>query len=147
MKPNFNNILDLHMDKILLTLTAFFSFIASYFMDLTLNNYEQFLAVILVVLLDGYFGVIAGIKREGFKTYKAIKILRSIVTWVVILAVLLSVENGFKGSGWLSETVMIPFIIFQVISALKNASMAGYIKNDVLNNILDRIDNHKGKRS
>jgi phage-related holin len=116
-------------------------------MDLTLNNYEQFLAVILVVLLDGYFGVIAGIKREGFKTYKAIKILRSVVTWVVILAVLLSVEKGFKGSGWLSETVMIPFIVFQIISALKNASMAGYIKNDVLNNILDRIDNHKGKRS
>ena len=116
-------------------------------MDLTLNNYEQFLAVILVVLLDGYFGVIAGIKREGFKTYKAIKILRSIVTWVVILAVLLSVEKGFKGSDWLSETVMIPFIVFQIISALKNASMAGYIKNDVLNNILDRIDNHKGKRS
>ena len=48
--------------------------------------------------------------------------------------------------GWLSETVMIPFIVFQLMSALKNASMSGYIKHDVLNNILDKFDKHKGVR-
>ena len=59
----------------------------------------------------------------------------------------LSVEKGFTGSGWISETIMIPFIVFQLISTLKNASMAGYIKIELLNNILDKIDKHKGKRS
>lgn len=122
------------------------TFVATYFYNLTLNNYEQYIAIIAVVFLDGIFGIIAGTKREGFKTFKAISVLRTAVTWVIILTVLLSVENAFRGSGWLSETVLIPFIVFQMISALKNASMAGYIKVDLLNKILDKIDKHKGDR-
>ena len=122
------------------------SFILSYFYNLALAEYPQFIAVISVVFLDGIFGIIAGTKREGFKTFKAISVLRTAVVWVIILSVLLSVEDGFTGAGWISETVLIPFILFQIISALKNASMAGYIKVDLLNTILDKIDNHKGER-
>ena len=122
------------------------AFIGSYFMNLTADNTEQYLAVIAVVLLDGFFGLCAGIKREGFKTYKAIKVLKTLFAWILILTVLLSVELGFKGTGWISETVLMPFIIFQIISSLKNASMAGFIQNDLLNEILDRIDKHKGNR-
>ena len=122
------------------------AFIGSYFMNLTADNTEQYLAVIAVVLLDGFFGLCAGIKQEGFKTYKAVKVLKTIFAWVLILTVILSVELGFTGTGWLSETILIPFIIFQIISSLKNASMAGFIQNDLLNEILDRIDKHKGNR-
>lgn len=122
------------------------AFIGSYFMNLTADNTEQYLAVIAVVLLDGFFGLCAGIKREGFKTYKAVKVLKTIFAWVLILTVILSVELGFTGTGWLSETILIPFIIFQIISSLKNASIAGFIQNDLLNEILDRIDKHKGNR-
>jgi phage-related holin len=60
--------------------------------------------------------------------------------------VLLLVERAYPGTSWLSETILIPFIIFELVSALKNASMAGFIKTSVLNDILDRIDNHKGER-
>lgn len=56
------------------------------------------------------------------------------------------VERGFAGTSWLSEVVIVPFMIFQLVSALKNASMAGYIKVGLLNEILDKIDNHKGER-
>jgi hypothetical protein len=41
---------------------------------------------------------------------------------------------------------MIPFVVFEIISSLKNASMAGFIKKQVLNDILDSIDKHKGIR-
>jgi hypothetical protein len=97
-------------------------------------------------MLDGVFGMISGIRREGFMTYKALKILRTTFVWVLILTVLLSVEKGIEGTFWLSETIMIPFLIFQLISALKNASMAGYIDSSLLNEILDKIDKHKGER-
>ena len=146
MKSFFENIYNHSIETIIVILTTFITFIFSYFYDLTLNNYEQFLAIILVVLLDGIFGIIAGTKREGFKTFKAIKVLRTTFTWILILSVLLSVEKGFTGSGWLSDTIMVPFIVFQIISALKNASMAGYIKIELLNDILDKIDKHKGER-
>ena len=128
------------------SVSAALTFICSYFWDLTMSNYEQYLAIVGVLFLDGIFGMIAGAKREGFKTFRALHVLRSVVVWVTFLTVILIVEQGFTGSAWLSEVIIIPFIVFQLISALKNASMAGYIKAGLLNEILDRIDNHKGIR-
>ena len=122
------------------------SFLCTYFFQLTIGNVEQYLALIAVIFIDGFFGIAAGIKREGFQTRKAVSVLKRAVTWVVILTVLLMVEKGFAGTAWLSEVVVIPFIVLQIISALKNASMAGFIKAEELNKILDRIDNHKGFR-
>jgi hypothetical protein len=123
------------------------AFVCSYFMELTMQNAEQYLAITALIFADGFFGVIAGIKREGFKTYKAVKILKNLLFWIIILTVILGIEANFSGTFWLSETIITPLIIFQLISALKNASMAGFVKIDELNRILDRIDKHKGKRS
>jgi phage-related holin len=133
--------------QVIMSISAACAFLGSYFMNLTAANTEQYLALTSVVLLDGFFGLIAGIKREGFKTYKAIKVLKTLFSWILILTVILSVELGFKGTSWLSETILMPFIVFQLISALKNASMSGFIKTELLNKILDKIDQHKGERN
>lgn len=122
------------------------SFICSYFMELYMGNAEQYLALIAIVFIDGFFGIAAGIKREGFQTRKAVRVLKRAITWMVLLTGILMVEKGFTGTSWLSETIIVPFIVLQLISALKNASMAGFIKAEELNQLLDRIDNHKGKR-
>lgn len=132
--------------KITIASTASIGFFCSYFLELTMANAEQYLAVAAVLLLDGFFGVIAGVKREGFKTYKALKVLKNVFTWELILTAVLMIEKGFTGTWWLSETIITPFIVFQLASALKNASMAGFIKNELLNIILDKIDKHKGER-
>ena len=127
--------------------TSTMTFLGTYFLELTMGNAEQYLALIAVVFIDGFFGIAAGIKREGFQTRKAVRVLQRAVGWSAFLTVLLMVERGFVGTAWLSETVIIPFIVLQIISALKNASMAGFIKAEELNKILDRIDNHKGNRN
>ena len=131
---------------VLLSIVTVVSFTCSYFFNLTMDNIEQYLALTAVVFIDGFFGTIAGIKREGFKTYKALKILKTYFAWLIILTTILMIEKGFVGSGWMSETILIPFLVFQLISALKNASMAGFIKIEEVNSILDKIDNHKGIR-
>jgi hypothetical protein len=128
------------------SISSVVAYILSYIFDVTSNNSEQYLAVIAVMFMDGFFGICAGIKKEGFKTCKALQILKNIFTWVIILTVTLMVEKGFSGTYWLSEVIITPFLIFQIISALKNASMAGFIKGKLLNEILDRIDKHKGAR-
>ena len=128
------------------SLTAGITFMCSYFMNLTMANSDQYLAIVGVMFLDGVFGMIAGTKREGFQTRKAIKVLRNTVAWMVILTVILMVEQGFAGTAWLSEVIVVPFMVFQIISALKNASMAGFIQMSLLNQILDKIDKHKGIR-
>ena len=136
-------------NSILLTITATatsMSFICSYFLELYMGNLEQYLGLLAVIFIDGFFGIVAGVKREGFETRKAVRVLQRAITWIVFLTVLLMVEKGFAGTAWLSETIIVPFIVLQLISALKNASMAGFIKADLLNEILDRIDKHKGLR-
>ena len=128
-------------------LTSFCTYLCTYFLNLSMNNAEQYLAVVAVLWLDGIFGIWAGVKREGFKTYKALRITRNTFVWLAILTVILMVEKGFNGAGWLSEIIIVPFMVLQLISALKNASMAGLIKIEHLNKILDRIDKHKGFRN
>lgn len=129
--------------SILLSITTAASFVTTYFFSLTMNYGDQYLALVAVVMLDGFFGIIAGAKREGFQTCKAIKVLRTLVTWIIFLTTLLIIEKGFPATAWLSETILLPFIIFQVMSALKNASNAGFIKAEILNRILEKFDKHK----
>jgi len=136
-------------NSILLAITATatsMSFICSYFLELYMGNIEQYLGLLAVIFIDGFFGIAAGVKREGFETRKAVRVLQRAITWIVFLTVIIMVEKGFVGTAWLSETIIVPFIILQLISALKNASMAGFIKAELLNEILDRIDKHKGTR-
>ena len=128
------------------SVSTIMAFICSYFFNLAMTNSDQYLALVGVVMADGFFGVIAGTKREGFQTFKALKVLKTLVTWIILLTVLLMVEQGFKGTSWLSETILVPFILFQLISALKNASMSGFIDMAALNSILDKVDLHKGER-
>jgi phage-related holin len=131
---------------ILYSASTVLAFICTYFFNMAMANSEQYLALVGVVMTDGFFGVIAGTKREGFKTYKALKVLQTMVVWIIFLTILLFIEKGFPGTGWLSETILLPFIIFQIVSALKNASMAGLIDGKLLVEILDKIDLHKGSR-
>jgi phage-related holin len=127
---------------LLLALSTTVSFIGTYFFNLTAENAEMFLALLSVVFLDGFMGISAAVKRGNFETRKALKVIQTAVVWVIILAVVLIVESAYKIS-WLTETILFPFIIFQLTSALKNAANAELIQTGVLKNILDKIDNHK----
>jgi phage-related holin len=127
-------------------MSTLLAFIGTYFFNLTAENIEQYLSVAFVIFADGFFGVWAGVKREGFKTFKALSVLKTFVFWIVMLSAILTIEKGFTGTSWLSETIMAPFLVFQLISILKNASMVGVVKNELLTQILDKLDKHKGDR-
>ena len=113
---------------LILSLTTTVTFLCAYFGKLAMDNIEKYFALVAVIFMDGFFGVIAGIKREGFRTYKAIKVLQRVFSWIVILTVILMIERGFAGTGWLSETIVVPFMVFELISALKNASNLGMLR-------------------
>lgn len=115
-------------------------------MKLTVENIEQYLSVGFVIFADGFFGIWAGIKREGFQTRKALNVLKTFGFWIVMLSAILTIEEGFTGTSWLSETIIAPFLVFQLISIFKNASMVGVVKNELAIQILDKLDKHKGER-
>ena len=129
----------------LLSFTTICAFVGSYFMDLTADNIEQFMALVAIIFADGFFGIWAGVKTEGFQTRKAVKVLQTLVVWIIMLTAILMIEKGFEGTSWLSETIMAPFIVFQLMSALKNAERAGLVKNELLTIILNKFDKHKEK--
>lgn len=126
-----------------ISFTTICAFVGSYFFDLTADNAEQYLTVVSIVFIDGFFGVWAGSKLEGFQTCKAIRVVKTAITWVLLLTGVLMVEKSFPGTSWLSETVVAPFVVFQIISAVKNANRAGLLKNELLTLILSKIDQHK----
>ena len=123
--------------------TLSMTFLLSYVFKISIVYWEQYFALTMVILLDGIFGIIAGTKREGFKTFKSLKIFKSLFSWIVILTTILIVEKAFPFAFWLSETFISPVIIFYLISALKNASSSGYVKVQLLNQIMAKIDQHK----
>jgi len=108
-----------------------------------MNNSEQYLAIAVVIFADGFFGIWKAIKAENFQTKLALKVPKTLVFWVIILTLILIVEKGIAGMGWLSESILIPFVLFQIISVLKNASMLGLIPSGVLTDILSKLDKHK----
>lgn len=128
---------------VLYTATTVCAFLGTYFLNLGAANAEQYLAVVSVIFIDGFFGIWAGSKTEGFRTHKAIKVLKNLITWILLLTGVLMIEKGFDGTFWLSETVIAPFVLFQLMSALKNAERAGLVKNELLTIILNKIDRHK----
>jgi phage-related holin len=128
---------------LLYSTTTILAFLGTYFLKLGADNIEQYLAVVAVIFIDGFFGVWAGTKKIGFQTRKAVKVLQTLFAWVLILTGVLMIEKGFEGTFWLSETLCAPFIVFQLISALKNAHTVGIIENSVLSQILEKIDQHK----
>ena len=128
--------------KLMLPLFTF-SFFITYVFNISIAYWEQFFAVTLVIAVDGVFGIIRGCISEGFKTYKALKIFKTLFTWIFIMATLLVVEKAYPFASWLSETFMFPVIVFYLISALKNASQAKLIKSELLNKIMEKVDQHK----
>jgi hypothetical protein len=84
------------------------AFVCSYFMEITMQNAEQYLAITALIFADGFFGVIAGVKREGFKTYKAVKILKNLLFWIIFLTLnlwisFLNIPTQNKGCSFKSK--------------------------------------------
>ena len=103
----------------------------------------QFIAVLLVVLSDAFFGIWKAIKFGSFETNKAFKFIYMLVAFWLLLAVTLSMEKGFPFASFLSEAVMFPILTFQIISIVKNLHLLGIVSGSLLEKILANIDKHK----
>lgn len=111
--------------------------------DAYLEASMQFFAVFLVITLDQFFGSIKAYKNGTFETRKALKSVYKLVGYWAILAVVIAIESGYSYMEWLSEAIMVPLIIFTLVSVLKNMQILGLIQDNVLMQILSKIDKHK----
>ena len=148
MKNLFHNILSIaHLRSIEefifnLIITSF-SFILGYSQLIVLDNSNLFMGVVVVVVSDWVMGTILALKNKVWRTRKAIKIIYYIFAYSIILFTVLAVEKAHPSAFFLSETIIMPILVFQIISTLKNASLIGFIPQGLLLNILNNIDSYK----
>ena len=127
----------------ILVVSFSFGALLSEWLQVILDAQHQFLAILFVVLLDAFFGIAKAFKLGNFETKKTFKAIYMLVGFWMLLATVLTIEKGFPFASFLSEAVLLPILLFQLISTLKNMQLVGLINNDVLTKILSNIDKHK----
>lgn len=130
-------------DFILASIIAAIGGIAGYFKVIYFDNVAMFEAITWVVVIDCIAGVSVAFKFHKFETQKALKVVYYLATYWILLAMVLQVEKGFPSAFWLSEAIIMPILVFQVISILKSLGLLGIIQNPLLTQILEKIDQHK----
>lgn len=125
-------------------ITAFFAVIA-YFNIVLIENQNLFIAMIMVVVGDWFFGTIAAVKNGTWETNKALKLIYYLFAYSIIIFVVLSIEKADKTTSFLSTIIIMPILIFQTISMLKNASLIGWIPKGLLLELLKKIDQYKNE--
>lgn len=130
-------------DFVLGAVVAALSATAAYFKLLVLGNPNAFEAITWVVVIDFVCGILVALKNDKFETQKALKVVYYFTAYFALLGLVLKVEEGFPSAFWLSEAIIMPILVFQIISVLKNLTILGIINNTLLNNILEKVDKHK----
>lgn len=120
-----------------------FSAILGYFQLTIIENKDLFIAILIVVLGDFFFGTAYAIKRNIWETQKAMKVIYYVFAYSVIVFVVLAIEKAHPSAFFLSDAIIMPILLFQTISMLKNASLVGWIPKGSLLEILKKIDNYK----
>lgn len=127
------------------TIITLVSFVCGYYGAIVLDNYNLFMAIATVVAVDAVFGNLVASKNGVWEVKKAMKVVYYLATYWVLLSMVLSIEKGYPSAFFLSEAIIMPILLFQSISVLKNISLLGWIPNSALTNILEKIDGYKNK--
>lgn len=136
------------------SIVTLFSLIFGYFHSMFLERIDLFLTILFVVVLDNILGQLIAkktpiynkrLKKWGtaWETQKALKGIYYLVGYSAIVAVVLSIQKGFPAAGFLDEAVVLPILIFQLVSILKNASLLNLLPQGLLLQLLENIDNYK----
>jgi phage-related holin len=123
--------------------TFSFGALTSQWIEMLVDAQYQFIAILFVVLLDAFFGIAKAFKLGNFETKKTFKAVFMLVGFWLLLATVLTIEKGFPFASFLSEAILLPILLFQLISTLKNMHLVGLLNNEALAKILSNIDKHK----
>lgn len=118
--------------------------------DIVVESKDAIHSIVLVLLIDWLIGMYKAITtidaktgKSLFRTNKSFKILGYFFAYISLIVLTSSVEKNFNYASWITEAVMIPIIVGQIVSIAKNLSIIGFITNKTLSDILNKIDGYK----
>ncbi len=132
----------MRLESFILTLSAIGAYLISYLTGIVADNADMFMAIIASLGIDWVSGTYVAIKNKNFSTKQSLKIVRNLGIWLILLGALLAIQKGFSVP-YLSQAVIVPLLLFQMVSTLKNLSLVGVIPAGLLKSILSSIDKHK----
>lgn len=135
------------MDAAWKGVVSILSLIFSYLFDLALPHQAIFLTIIGVCFADWILGIAAAVHNKiAIESRKLVKVFVYILVYSLLLLVLAQIEAAFVTMGWIVEGVMMPIVLVQFVSVLKNVSRLGLISDGMLNSFLKKIDKYKDER-
>ena len=130
--------------------------ILSHFNLLFFDNIDVFKAIFIVVSVDNLLGQIIGFKTKvkspngklvsAWETRKALKGVWYLVGYSVIVATVLTIQKAFPDASFLTGAVVLPIMLFQLISILKSASLLHILPQGLFLKIMENIDNYKDQK-
>lgn len=131
-----------------IVLTLFGAAVGTYFIGFvnTIKVHAAELIVMIVILiLDWITGTMVALKNKKFQTRKALRSPMQIIGYFLIAVCVFEVEKVYPLLKFLEAAVILPIVVFNLISVMKNMALIGWIKKGILVKILDNIDTHKDK--
>ena len=124
-----------------------FSLIFSYVYQLALPHASIFFTIIGICFFDWGLGMALAFKRGKWESRRAVKVFVYILVYSFLLLILAQIEQAFVTAVWVVEGIMLPIILIQLVSVLKNLNKLGLISNELLNSFLAKIDKNKDDSS
>lgn len=119
------------------------SLLVSYIYNLALPHAAIFFAIIGVCFFDWVLGSVLAFKRGKWESRRAVKVFVYVLVYSTLLLILAQIEEAFVTTVWIVEGVMMPIILIQLVSVLKNMNKLGLISNELLKQFLDKIEKNK----
>lgn len=136
---HIRNIKDVILNFSVSALIAIFS----YFNGVIIEHKHLFIAVTFVVIGDWIFGTIRAVKNNNWETQKALKLVYYLFAYYTILFIVISIKQAHASAFFISDAIVLPILLFQLCSMLKNMSLIGWIPGGLLLELLKNIDKHK----
>ena len=134
---------------------TFIGGVLGHFSVLYLDNINIFKAIFLVVSVDNIFGQAVGLRTKkkengrlvsAWETQRALKGVWYLFGYSVIVATVLTIQKAFPDASFLTGAVVLPIMLFQLISILKNASLLKILPQGVFLEVMKNIDKYKDQK-
>lgn len=132
--------------KLVLSITgAFISFLSG-LTEVIIKAEYQFVAVTATVLFTWLTGMYTAYKQDRFNFDEAAKVLLYMVLYNGFLFLLLLIERGYEFASFLSEAIVLPILVNEIIKILTHFNALGLITSEKLKQIINKVDPYHNKQ-
>lgn len=107
------------------------------------DPYTTYLAIVGLIFADHVTGMAIAWKHDKFETRKALRVFWTICSHTGLLMFATTIARDNQTLFWLDEGLVIPIVLVNLLSLLKNLALLGFVKHEVAGLLYRKIDAYK----